>query len=306
MALGTASDLPNLQGVYIPQVWSGKMLVKFYAATVFGMIANTDYEGEIKGQGDRVEIRTIPDITIRDYVPGTPLEIQKPNPNKIELQIGYAKYYNFLGEDIQVMQSDLAYLDKWTTDASEQMKIAVDKSVLGNVYTQVSTFNQGNAAGAKSGSINLGVSGTPVQLTASNVLDVILDANTCMDEQNIPENDRFIVLPPWAVNKIKRSDLQSAMITGDSKSPLRNGLVGTIDRTLVMSSNNLSQVLDSSAVQAWNCIFGQKSGISFASQLVKNETVKAESTFGMLYRGLQVYGFNVNKPEALGRLYIRR
>jgi hypothetical protein len=306
MALGTASDLPNLQGTYIPQVWSGKMLVKFYAATVFGMIANTDYEGEIKGHGDRVEIRTTPDITIRDYTPGTALEIQKPTPSKIELQIAYAKYFNFLGEDVQVMQSDLAYLEKWSEDASEQLKIAVDKSVLGNVYTQVSAFNTGNTAGAKSGSINLGVSGTPVQVTAANVLDTILDCNTCMDEQNIPENDRFIVLPPWAVNKIKRSDLQSAMITGDAKSPLRNGLVGTIDRTLVMSSNNLSQVLDSSSVQAWNCIFGQKSGISFATQLVKNETVKAESTFGMLYRGLQVYGFNVNKPEALGRLYIRR
>lgn len=304
MALGTASDLPNLQGTYTPQVWSKKMLVKFYAATVFSSIANTDYEGEIKAQGDRVEIRTTPDIEIRDYTPGSALNIQHPTPSVTELQIAWAKYYSFSGEDVQVMQSDLPYLDKWSQDAAEQLKIAIDKSVLGSIYLQTATANQGATAGAKSGSINLGVTGTPVQVTAANVLDVILDCNTCMDEQNVPETDRFIVLPPWAVNKIKRSDLQSAMITGDAKSPLRNGMVGTIDRTLVMSSNNLTQVVDTNA--AWNCVFGQKTALTFASQLVKNENLRAESTFGTIYRGLQVYGFKVVKPESLGRLYIKR
>jgi len=27
---------------FIPEIWSGKILVKFYSATVFGDIANTD------------------------------------------------------------------------------------------------------------------------------------------------------------------------------------------------------------------------------------------------------------------------
>lgn len=34
---------------YIPEVWSGKLVQKFYATTVFGSVASTDYEGEIKG-----------------------------------------------------------------------------------------------------------------------------------------------------------------------------------------------------------------------------------------------------------------
>lgn len=36
---------PNRAGIFIPELWSGKILEKFYASTVFGMIANTDYEG---------------------------------------------------------------------------------------------------------------------------------------------------------------------------------------------------------------------------------------------------------------------
>jgi hypothetical protein len=34
---------------FIPEVWSGKLIEKFYDSTVFGSIASTDYAGEIKG-----------------------------------------------------------------------------------------------------------------------------------------------------------------------------------------------------------------------------------------------------------------
>jgi len=35
----------TMSSTYIPEIWSGKTLVKFYKSTVFGEIANTDYEG---------------------------------------------------------------------------------------------------------------------------------------------------------------------------------------------------------------------------------------------------------------------
>ena len=39
---------------FIPEIWSGKLIEKFYASTVLAAISNTDYEGEIKNQGDKV------------------------------------------------------------------------------------------------------------------------------------------------------------------------------------------------------------------------------------------------------------
>jgi len=38
---------PQHSGIMIPAIWAGKILVKFYASTVFGSISNTDYEGEM-------------------------------------------------------------------------------------------------------------------------------------------------------------------------------------------------------------------------------------------------------------------
>lgn len=42
MAYPVASGTPSLSGSFIPTIWSKKLQVKYYAATVFGDIANTD------------------------------------------------------------------------------------------------------------------------------------------------------------------------------------------------------------------------------------------------------------------------
>jgi hypothetical protein len=42
-------------------------------------------------------------------------------------------------------------------------------------------------------------------------------------------------------------------------------------------------------------------GFTFASQMTEMESLRAESTFGNVIRGLQVYGYQVIKPEALSQ-----
>ena len=45
MAYPVAVGLTTHSGTLTPEIWAGKTLVKFYAATVFGAITNTDYQG---------------------------------------------------------------------------------------------------------------------------------------------------------------------------------------------------------------------------------------------------------------------
>jgi hypothetical protein len=81
-----------------------------------------------------------------------------------------------------------------------------------------------------------------------------------------------------------------------------------IDRATVYYSNNLPNgVSGSLAAGEYACYFGHKCALTFASQLVKNEgNLPSERTFGRLYRGLQVYGYEVIKPEALGYVVIKK
>ncbi len=45
-------------------------------------------------------------------------------------------------------------------------------------------------------------------------------------------------------------------------------------------------------------------GLTFASQMTNVETIRSETTFGNIIRGLQVYGYKVVKPEALATMII--
>lgn len=77
---------------FIPAIWSRKLVVKFYDETVFTAIANTDYEGEIKAHGDEVIIRTVPNITINNYVKGAGLTYENPESANVKLTIDQGKY----------------------------------------------------------------------------------------------------------------------------------------------------------------------------------------------------------------------
>jgi len=308
MAIAASPGFPQQSGILIPEVWSGKLLAKFYAATVLAAISNTDYEGEIKSQGDKVWIRTTPDIQIKKYQKGMTLDIQRPEPNKLELTIDQANYWNFTVDNIDKFQSDLNYFEDWTRDASEQMKIAIDTEVLGQIYVDADAANQGATAGKISQSINLGAPGSALAVGNGsgnvNPVDFILRVSQTLDEQNVPETDRWIVIPSWLSAKLKLSDLKNAYLTGDAKSPIRNGRIGDVDRNTLYTSNLLAQVTDGGD-RCTHVIGGQKSALTFASQLTENEMIKAESTFGWLGRGLQVFGKKVVKPEALVHAYVK-
>lgn len=78
---------PAYSGTFIPQIWSKKLIEKFYSTSVFPAISNSNYDGEIKGQGDLVKIRTVPDIVINDYAAGQTLTNQRPASGIVELLI---------------------------------------------------------------------------------------------------------------------------------------------------------------------------------------------------------------------------
>ena len=300
MAFAVTGGRPDYTGNFIPEIWSGKLIENFYDATVLAAISNTDYEGEIRQMGDTVNIRTTPEITIQTYVKGQTLAVENPDKAKLQLIIDKGEYFACVEDDVDQVQSDIALMDMWSKDASERMKIKIDERVLTDILTDVSANNKGQTAGAISGNIDLGVAGTPEALTKSNVIDKIVDMGTVLDEANCPEGDRFLVIPAKMAGLIKQSDLKDASITGDNESPLRNGRLGMIDRFTVYVSHNLKKTSGGE----FSVIGGHKMGFTFASQMTNMETIRSETTFGNIIRGLQVYGYKVVKPEALATMIV--
>ena len=304
----------NTSGSFIPTLWSAKLNQKFYKATVFGEIANTSYEGEISGMGDKVVINNRPDITINDYQVGTSLSYQVPTPSTVELPIDRAKYFAFQVNDVVAYQSQPKLMDMFSDDASMQMKISIDSSVLlgtatkQGIWNDVPAANQGATAGAISGGYNLGTATAPVALTAANVLATLTALAGALDEQNIPETDRWLVIDPLTRQILMQSNLAQAQFMGDDKSMVRNGKIGMIDRFTVYVSNQLPKAAATQdyfgAAAAGTAkrrliLAGHKSAVTFASQMTKMETVRNPSDFGDYIRGLNVYGWKTIIPTGL-------
>ena len=269
--------------------------------------------------GDKVVINNIPDIAISSYVPGAGLQYQVPTPSTIELVIDQGKYYAFQVNDLLAMQSNVKQMDTFSNDAGMQMKVAIDSECFFSTFTGAATANQGGTAGVKSASFNLGTVTAPYQLGASgtSAISLITSLAAVLDEQNVPETDRALIIDPVSRQQLMNSELRQAYLTGDNQSVLRNGKIGGIDRFEVYVSNNLpraaaSQTLwtsgDGSQTAAGGGTFAQKSrvimavhksAITFASQFTKTETVRNPNDFGDFVRGVNVYGRKVVKPESM-------
>jgi hypothetical protein len=263
------------------------------------------YEGEITGQGDTVHIRTTPDITISDFAMGQEFVYESPQPALVDLLIDKGKSYSFINDLIQQKQSNYEYTEQWTMDAGKQMKISIETALLADIYASAHAKNKGLTAGKKSSSFNLGAAGASIALDKTNILDYIVDCGTVLDEQDVPMENRWMVLPAWACNLIKKSDLRDASFAGDGKSLLLKGAIGAIDGFTLFKSNLVSIVVDTYNVA--NIVFGQRSALTFATQLINAEgPMKDVKVLGDHYRGVQVYGYKVAKPEAMGHLYAHK
>jgi hypothetical protein len=269
---------------FIPEIFSKKLQAKFYASSVLPSISNTDYEGEISGQGNKVNIRTVPSVTVADYTGS--VSYADVTTQIVELNIDKAKSYAFKVDDIVKVQGDIAFQNEAAKDAAEQMRIAVDTDVLANIPTAATTILD------------------KASVTPETILGHVLEAARKLDELNIPDSDRFLVLSPLYIEMLKKSDLKLAYLTGDSASPLRNGKVGNIDRFTIYQSNLLAIGSGGDAGKTF-ALAGHPKATCFASQFVKTESVRLESTFGDGIRGLKVYGYKVVVPNALVTLKLK-
>lgn len=306
--LGAYDTANGLSGTYVPEIWSGKLLEKFYAATVFAAIANTHCEGEITAYGDKVKIRTVPDITIRDYEIGDSLTYERPRSDNVELLIDKGKYYGVTINSVEKKQADIEYVSKWAEDASEQMKISIDTGILADIPSDAGAGNYGATAGVISGNINLGTTAadgsSAVGLSKTTIVDKIVECGQSLTEQNVPQTNRWFVLPAWASTRIKTSELSEASYSGDGVSMKRNGRIGVIDNFEIYVSNNVLSTTEGS-VDCFSLLYGHKSALTFASQLTENEMIPNPTDFGQLMRGLQVYGYETIKPTSMGHLYAK-
>ena len=317
---GAFDTTPSYSGGFIPQLWSNKLNAKFYQNTMLSEISNTSWEGEIKNQGDSIRIRTAPSITITDYAgAGTTLSTETPVPIYTDLQINKGKYFSVQVNDVLAHQADIDLMETFTDDAAKQLKIAIENEAFFQWFVTegAAAANKGATAGAISASYGLGTDLVPVnQATSGELLKMILRMSAALDEQNVPEEGRWLLMSPHDRHILMQSDIAQAYFTGDNASIVRTGKIGMLDRFTVYVSNLLPHGTTAKATVAGlsatstgatlsnakprrMMVAGTKAACAFASQITKTEPLRNQTDFGDIVRGLSVYGRKVVKDTPL-------
>jgi len=237
---------------FIPEVWNANLLTSLDKALVFGSngIVNRDYEGDISAFGDTVHITSFGDPTISDYATNTDLAAPETLTDTEQLLIiDQQKAFNFQIDDVddaQVRDGGKVMKDA-TQSAAYGLRDVADRHLASKI-----ALSAGNTLGLIDGS------------TASNVYDgLIVPASVKLDEANVPEEQRWLVLAPAAYGRLQ---LDSRFIKANESgnSALHTGFVGTASGFQIFKSNNAAQA--NRAITSVTTATGAKSLTGVAGQ----------------------------------------
>ena len=299
--MSSAAGYQNLPvGNWAPAIYSQKVLKYFRRASVVEAITNTDYTGEIENFGDTVNIIKEPTITVKDYARGQTVNTENLDDNQIQLTIDQGSYFAFKVDDIEERQSHINFEALATSSGAYALKKNYDYNVLKYIYDN---------AVASTGT--LGTQGTSAN-TGDEVANLVSQAATELDKNDVPEENRWLVAPPQFYEVLRQagSKIMDMSITGGGASPLLNGRVTDsklhnfdlyVSNAIAVGATGsaATQTFGSSSTSGQTLIlYGHMSGVATASHIAKTEVIRDPDSFSDIVRGLHVYGRKVLRAES--------
>ncbi|HBL83852.1 MAG: hypothetical protein A2Y17_08070 [Clostridiales bacterium GWF2_38_85] len=239
-------------------------------------ICNTVYSGDIKKKGDSVVLVGLSEPTVYNYT-GT-VSYEDVSDASMILNIDQDKAFSFKIKDIEELRSSIGLKESQARRASYNLKLEVDKYVLGLYAAAGQTY-------------------TDTTVTPSNVLKVLGEIKQKLEEVNVPDGRTFIVIPPFIKTKLMLAGIKFQINNGVNGT----GTIGFTDELGydVFVSNQLAKVVDG-ATTKYMVLAGSYSSIAYAEQVLETQILdKLENSFDKAVRGRLVFGAKVVKPNEL-------
>ena len=221
-----------------PIKFSLKLVQTIYNETIYPLITNTSYEGEIKNEGDRVRIRTAAKISLSAYTKGMALVAQDVTPTSEDLIIDQQFYFKFIVDDIDKLQNDVDTMNTYASNARMDMAELIDTDILSygrkNVFglNAVGTdYSTGTAAIAATTGV---VTGTGTTFTAGMVGGFLRITGH-------PTDKYYLVTAFASTTSITVTDLGSTAYTGGALAATTYVIKAAV--ALALTKSNIGQYL---------------------------------------------------------------
>jgi len=267
---------------FIPELYAKKVLNRFYATDVLNGVTNMDYSAEFSKKGDTVHIRREPKFTPVDHLVDAPFAFETVNDEEVLLSIDYDKVTaaRIPYEDMTLSDIDLENM------VIESMKKAHTKMVQQVVFQGVSS------------SATSTVSSTDWQ-TALNPTKAIGSAQVALDNLEVDQDNRWLLMSPAMCNKLAQEVTLYAQNMGTPKGALFDGYVGHYNGFDIYKTPYLAGA--GTSTTPWYALAGHKSAISMATKIqnAKMVDLAASGYLGMGIVFQTLFGFQVTQPDAL-------
>jgi hypothetical protein len=288
---------------FLPAIYSKKVLNFFRKASVAEAITNTDYAGEISGYGDSVKVIKEPTITVYKYERGADVTETALTDTEVTLVVDTANAFKFVVDDIETSMSHVNFKEVAASSAAYALRDAFDEGVIAAGFAGLSASNPNHVLGDDDDTTGTVVGtydevGKSINLLINDPLDVLAHMAKLLDEQNVPEEGRWVVAPPSFYEQLSKSGSKLLSVDFNAgQGSIRNGLVtsGKLRGFSMYKSNNIG----ATSAADGKLLAGHMSAICTAQTITSTEVIRDPDSFGDICRGLHVYGVKVLRPEAL-------
>lgn len=234
--------------------------------------------GEITKKGDVQRIAGISRPTVKDYTPGTEIDLERKTSANQEFYITEAKYINVEVDRVDSKQSQGEVFGVEVREAKRALAQSLDEYLAG-FYTQAGHRIE-NAS-----------------VTSSNILSTLAEAEQVLLESNVPlEEERFLVISPAIYTKLV---LGKIVFQRDNDEVFGKGFKGSYLNFKVHVSNSIKKTGNTH-----HCMAFSRQTLALAEQIPASmiDRYKPEKTFADAFKILHLYGGTVIRPAELVRV----
>ncbi len=261
---------------FIPTLWSETLYSELEKDYVGVRLCNREFEGEIRGEGDRVKICGIDNVSVFNYHRDEDMpSAEVLSAKERTLIIDQAKGFNFCLDSVDAAQAKKGVMQQAMKQASNALADVADRFVYSLYDSSVATVEYENVSSA-------------------TILPVIAEARKILMQNNVPSSAKLsLEVSPAIEEKLLLANVLRAT---DNTAALGNGYLGSVMGFDIYVSNNLHYDVEN---DMYRCVARTGRAIAFAEQLSEVKAYEPELRHGDAVKGLHLYGAKIIYPKEM-------
>lgn len=260
---------------FIPTLWSETLYSELKKNYVGVKLSNREFEGDIRGEGDRVKIVGVGPVTVFDYQKNENMPAPEIlSDSERTLVIDQAKGFNFFIDSVDLAQSKKTLMQAAMKEASDALADVADQYIYSLTDANVRTLTD-----------------TAVQSTT--IINAISDARRMLMEANVPNSAKISLEVSPAIEQ--KLVLAKILRSTDNAADLSRGYIGSFMGFDIYVTNNIRA--DENG--CYRCVARTGRAIAFAEQVSAVKAYEPELRHGDAVKGLHLYGAKIVYPSEM-------